>query len=268
MKILYGAATLAAMCVVLSGCGSDQGSGEAPRQGPLATNHVTRQVQLGQTDELTLSAMAQDLRKRAQQLDQSRHKIEELTNELRTTKRQSKQNAEALQRMKKEALAVRSRSANTQRELQRVERLLRVTEQNYLQAQNTLGEWETFHTAIQAQIKRYEEYIQSQDEVIQRLAAELDTQLQQDRPLPSIPERLVPHGGQVISRRRFVSMVQGMTTTELRTFLGAPDAITGSSSPTYVYNRSLTYAFDEKKKDLSVRISIENGLVKQCFFSE
>jgi hypothetical protein len=104
--------------------------------------------------------------------------------------------------------------------------------------------------------------------VIQRLENLLEAQEQQQGSPPRIPERLVADESQPLSRRRFFSIVQGMTVTELQNYLGAPDAITGTSPQHYVYNRPPTYVSHEGQRDLSVTISIEDGTVKQCLFTE
>jgi len=249
--------------IILLGCGP---GGETYDRRKAARG--TRSPAAPDQTEVLLAATRKDLRTKTSELKLARNTIRDLTRELNDARRRSQQGAQALQRTEQQSQAAQSRLQTAQAELRRSYESLQRSKQEQLNARKTLEEWDTFYQAYEAEIQEYTAYIQAQENVIQRLETLLEAQEQQQEPPSRIPERLVAAESQPLSRRRFFSIVQGMTVTELRNYLGAPDAVTGTSPQYYVYNRPLTYVSNERQRDLSVRISIKDGTVKQCFYTE
>jgi hypothetical protein len=258
-----------------AGCGrqSDAETAEEDAAGraPVAVPQATAEPREPDADTLALWEAQDTLRDRARQLQEARERAQAFEIELRRTQEKVSELAAALQSTQQAERRTRQELTRLQQRLATTSQALEVTDANREDTAGLLAEWVAYAKACEAQVQEYAEYIDLQDAELRRMAALLADSRQpvREEAAPRVPERLVPGTRHAVPRRKFASLVRGMTADELRNYIGPPDAVEGAGARQALeYRRSLTYAENEKVRDVGVTIIMDNGVATQCLFEE
>lgn len=255
-----------ACCLLLASCAEERRQPPKPaRANDVGDREILRSLSTaGRLQE----SMQEEKDDTAMKMDHAKDRIRRLADDLDTSRREASETLQELERTRQQSAIMARRLEAVEATSQQLSTQLQKSQTAHRDAQALLEEWVVYAQALESQEQLYNDYIESQNQVINEMAARKGASAPGQVATPRVPDRLIPNKSRAVSRAKFFSIVQGMTLAELRSYLGSPDSIKGNPAEEYVYNRSLTYAYDENRKDSSIRVVIENGTVATCLFSE
>ena len=128
--------------------------------------------------------------------------------------------------------------------------------------------YDNLQNALAIVASHEEELRKAADELlmVDTMEEQLTALLLENKELRDRDGRFTPGKSRSFSRRKFASMVQGMTSEDLEDYLGQPDQIEEGTPAYYVYQRPLTHS--GSRQDAYVKIQVSEGRVTRCLFGQ
>lgn len=185
--------------------------------------------------------------------------------DLRKTKQELRRVTASLERSKREKESARALLQDTRGRQSRAASSRQQTELDLRDTQARLDEALTVARAQEDQLEEFALRIQTLEEYISQIDASRTPRI---TPRDRVLKSLVPTTSRPLTRKRFGTIVRGMSVAEVTAYLGRPHAIRGTSPQYYDYRRPLTYAVDPAEPDAVISLTIYDGVVQNTFFEE